>query len=67
MINAFIPMLLPLCLGLILSHAPAAKAAEEPQIPSFRDVSVHDPSIIRADDGTYTSTAATWQPPRALT
>ncbi len=53
MINAFIPMLLPLCLGLILSHAPAAKAAEEPQIPSFRDVSVHDPSIIRADDGTY--------------
>lgn len=27
--------------------------AEQPPIPAFRDVSVHDPSIIRAEDGTY--------------
>lgn len=47
------PLFILLCLCLAVCHAPAAKAAEAPGIPSFRDVSVHDPSIIRAADGTY--------------
>ena len=29
----------------------AAAAEEMPPIPKFREVAVHDPSIIRAEDG----------------
>lgn len=29
------------------------EAAETPQTPFFKEVSVHDPSVIRAEDGTY--------------
>ena len=31
----------------------AAAAEEMPPIPKFREVAVHDPSIIRAEDGTF--------------
>ena len=43
---------LVLCLMMLLGCAPA-QAEEMPSIPKFRDVSVHDPSIIKADDGYY--------------
>ena len=30
-----------------------AESDTDREIPKFRDVSVHDPSVIRADDGLY--------------
>ena len=35
-----------------LVSASLAESGEKP-VPKFRDVSVHDPSVIRAEDGTY--------------
>lgn len=43
---------LALCLILLCACLPAA-AEEMPKIPKFREVSVHDPSIIKAQDGYY--------------
>ena len=48
--------LLPLILLLVLSVLSAPAAAEEGDempIPKFKEVSVHDPSVIRAEDGTF--------------
>ena len=41
-----------LCL-VVLMNCLSAAAEEMPEIPKFRDVSVHDPSIIKADDGYF--------------
>ena len=40
---------------LLLTALPAAAWAEvdELPVPKFKEVSVHDPSIIRAEDGTF--------------
>ena len=48
--------LLPLILLLVLSVLSVPAAAEEGDempIPKFKEVSVHDPSVIRAEDGTF--------------
>lgn len=37
---------------LCLMGAAAAEGADLP-IPKFKEVSVHDPSVIRAEDGTF--------------
>ena len=38
---------------LLTAAAGTAETSAERAIPKFRDVSVHDPSVIRADDGMY--------------
>ena len=42
-----------LCIAALCALIPCCIAAEETAVPKFKNATVHDPSIIKADDGYY--------------